>query len=338
MDEMIQQIQVIDSHTGGEPTRLIVSGGPDFAALLTRFAGPSIPESLQRVAAFLVENYEPLRRGIICEPRCSEHWVGAWLLPPIDPKNLCGVIFFNNVGYLGMCGHGTIGLMASLAFLDRVQPGQNFIETPVGVVETELLDSHQVRIGNVPSYLYRRQIEVPLANQQAIVGDLAWGGNWFFLTSDHSLSVEMSNIALLTQFSMAVQASMEANGITGPGGQRIDHVELFVAGRDGANSRSFVLCPGGAYDRSPCGTGTSAKLACLAAEGKLQPGEIWVQESVTGSRFYASYQWATNAEKLGEIAAGARAISPTVQGSAFVMGETTLVFDPRDLFVDGIPT
>lgn len=334
---MIQQIQVIDSHTGGEPTRLIVSGGPDFASLLSRFAGGSIPETLQRVVAYLEESHEPLRRGIICEPRCSEHWVGAWLLPPIDPQHLCGVIFFNNVGYLGMCGHGTIGLMASLAFLDRVQPGRYLIETAVGVVETELLDSHQVRIGNVPSYLYRRHVEVPLANRAPIVGDLAWGGNWFFLSSDHLLSVEMSNIAVLTQFSLAVQASMEANGITGPNGQRIDHVELFVAGRDGANSRSFVLCPGGAYDRSPCGTGTSAKLACLAAEGKLKPGEIWVQESVTGSRFHASYQWATNAGNCEGLAPGARAISPTVQGSAFVMGETTLVFDPRDLFVDGIP-
>lgn len=336
---MIQEIQVIDSHTGGEPTRLIVSGGPNFGQLLSPYPGRSIPETLQQVVAFLEHNHEPLRHGIICEPRCSEHWVGAWLLPPVDPQNLCGVIFFNNVGYLGMCGHGTIGLMASLTFLDRVQPGRYRIETPVGVVETELLDRNHVRIGNVPSYLYRRHVEVPLANRASIVGDLAWGGNWFFLTSDHSLAVEMSNLSELTRFALDVQASMEANGITGPEGQRIDHVELFVDGRDGANSRSFVLCPGGAYDRSPCGTGTSAKLACLAAEGKLQPGEIWVQESVTGSRFQASYQWCddTHRPNSGGTTSG-RPVSPTVQGSAFVMGETTLVFDPRDLFVNGIPS
>lgn len=334
---MIQQIQVIDSHTGGEPTRLVISGGPDFDQLTARFRASSAPETLQQVVAFLEQNLEPQRRGIICEPRCSEHWVGAWLLPPIDPKHLCGVIFFNNVGYLGMCGHGTIGLMASLAFLDRIQPGRYLVETPVGVVATELLDSHQVRIGNVPSYLYRQRVEVPLLNRKPITGDLAWGGNWFFLSSDHSLEVEMSNLAALTQFSLEIQGGMEANGICGPAGERIDHVELFVPGRDGANSRSFVLCPGGAYDRSPCGTGTSAKLACLAAEGKLQPGEVWVQESVTGSRFHASYQWATNTGVLEGLAPGARAIAPTVQGSAFVMGDTTLVFDPRDLFVDGIP-
>ncbi len=334
---MIQQIQVIDSHTGGEPTRLVVSGGPDFEQLIARFRTSSAVETLQQVVAFLEQNFEPLRRGIICEPRCSEHWVGAWLLPPVDPAHLCGVIFFNNVGYLGMCGHGTIGLMASLAFLGRTQPGRYLVETPVGVVATELLDSHQVRIGNVPSYLYRQHVEVPLSNRNPITGDLAWGGNWFFLSSDHSLEVEMSNLTALTQFSLEIQTGMEANGICGPEGERIDHVELFVPGRDGANSRSFVLCPGGAYDRSPCGTGTSAKLACLAAEGKLQPGEDWVQESVTGSRFHASYQWATNTGALAGLASGVRAVAPTVQGSAFVMGDTTLVFDPRDLFVDGIP-
>ncbi|MBL8891855.1 MAG: proline racemase family protein [Planctomycetaceae bacterium] len=335
---MIQEIQVIDSHTGGEPTRLIIAGGPDFAQLLSRFASSSIPKTLQQVVAYLEEHQDSLRRGIICEPRCSEHWVGAWLLPPVNPEHLCGVIFFNNVGYLGMCGHGTIGLMASLAFLNRVQPGRYLIETPVGVVETELLDGNHVRIGNVPSYLYRRHVDVPLPNRASVVGDLAWGGNWFFLTSDHSLAVEMHNLTELTRFAVEVQSSMEANGITGPNGQRVDHVELFVDGKDGANSRSFVLCPGGAYDRSPCGTGTSAKLACLAAEGKLQPGETWVQESVTGSRFQASYRWCEDsiAEQFAGAAPG-RLITPSVKGSAFVMGETTLVFDPRDLFVNGIP-
>jgi 4-hydroxyproline epimerase len=286
----------------------------------------------------LQRDYDELRRGIICEPRSSDHWVGAWLLPPVDPANLCGVIFFNNVGYLGMCGHGTLGLMASLAYLGRARPGQYGIETPVGVVRAELLDAYQTTIGNVPSYLYRAGVEVPLADRSPLIGDLAWGGNWFLLTEAPGLSLTLTNLPALMNLSTELQASMERHGITGPHGQRIDHVELFTPGQNGANSRNFVLCPGGAYDRSPCGTGTSAKVACLAAQGKLAPGQDWVQESITGSRFTASYQLLAAAEKppVG-CPAGVPAVRPSITGAAYVSGETTLVFDSQDPFRVGIP-
>jgi 4-hydroxyproline epimerase len=335
---MVQRLQVIDSHTGGEPTRLVLDGGPDFRQLLHEGTEADSAQRLQRVVQVLQRDHDNLRRGIICEPRSSEHWVGAWLLPPVDPANLCGVIFFNNVGYLGMCGHGTLGLMSSLAYLGRARPGHYGIETPVGVVRAELRDAYHTTIGNVPSYLYRTGVEVPLANRSSIVGDLAWGGNWFLLAEAPDQDLTLANLANLMRLSLDLQASMEERGITGPAGQRIDHVELFGAGGQGANSRNFVLCPGGAYDRSPCGTGTSAKVACLAAQGKLAPGQTWVQESITGSRFTASYQPLTTADRPpGGCPAGAVAVRPSITGSAYVCGETTLVFDSQDPFRVGIP-
>ncbi len=340
---MLERLRVIDSHTGGEPTRLVIDGGPDFQRLLTEgYAGPAedIAQRLRHVVRVLERDHEDLRRGIICEPRSSEHWVGAWLLPPVDPANLCGVIFFNNVGYLGMCGHGTLGLMASLAYLGRATVGTYGIETPVGVVQAELRDAHHTTIGNVPSFLYRSDVSVPLVDRAPVVGDLAWGGNWFFLAQAPAteLPLTLANLPELLRLTLELQSSMEAQGITGPQGERIDHVELFAAGGPGADSRNFVLCPGGAYDRSPCGTGTSAKVACLAAHGKLSPGQAWVQESIAGSRFTASYQPLTAAEKAPVgCPAGVLAVRPSITGSAHVCGETTLIFDPQDPFRAGIP-
>jgi 4-hydroxyproline epimerase len=332
-----QQIQVIDSHTGGEPTRLVMAGGPDFSRIAADFAGLTSAEALRQIAKLLQRDYDHLRRGLIGEPRCSEHWVGAWLLPAMDPNNLCGVIFFNNVGYLGMCGHGTMGLLASLAYAGRIRPGKFCIETPVGLVDAQLLDDHQVRIGNVPSFLYRRDVCVPIEGRNPVVGNLAWGGNWFFLAQETSLEVKLENVEALTRLAVQLQASMQQHQITGPGGQPIDHVELLAAGRDGANARNFVLCPGGAYDRSPCGTGTSAKVACLAAEGQLRPGELWIQESITGSRFSASYQLVEPPPSLPEgCSDGAIAVRPEITGWAYVSGKCDLVFEPRDPFRDGI--
>jgi 4-hydroxyproline epimerase len=340
---MRERLRVIDSHTGGEPTRLVVDGGPDFQRLLTEgYVGPAedAAERLRHVVRVLERDHEDLRRAIICEPRCSEHWVGAWLLPPVDPAHLCGVIFFNNVGYLGMCGHGTLGLMASLAYLGRVNAGRYAIETPVGVVQAEVLDAHHTTIGNVPSFLYRSDVAVPLGDRAPLVGDLAWGGNWFFLAQapPDVGPLNLANLPGLLRLTLELQSSMEAQGITGPQGERIDHVELFGAGEPGADSRNFVLCPGGAYDRSPCGTGTSAKVACLAVDGKLAAGQPWVQESVTGSRFTASYQPMSPADTAPVgCPPGGLAVRPSITGAAYVCGETDLIFDPQDPFRAGIP-
>ena len=232
------------------------------------------------------------------------------------------MIFFNNAGFLNMCGHGTIGLIASLAWLGRIQPGVHLIETPVGDVSATLHDDGSVSVQNVPARRWKKQIRVETAHGP-VIGDIAWGGNWFFLINDHPFAITPEHIPQLTAYAWAVREGLEAAGIRGDDGGVIDHIELF-ADDDTADSRNFVLCPGKAWDRSPCGTGTSAKLACLAQDGKLQPGEIWRQASIIGSQFTASYQRT------------AESIIPTIRGEAWVCGDNQLILNPDDPFCWGI--
>ena len=309
----MQKMGFVDSHTAGEPTRVVIDGGPDLG-------GGSVADQ----AARLRERHDWLRSAAVNEPRGSDVLVGALLCPPADPAASAGVIFFNNVGYLGMCGHGTIGLIATLAYLGRIGPGEHRVETPVGTVAATLHADGRVSVQNVPSYRHLRDVTVEVAGLGAVRGDVAWGGNWFFLADGHGLAVESGNIEALTEAAWSIRAALAAAGISGAGGAEIDHIELFGPGGAGADSRSFVLCPGKAYDRSPCGTGTSAKLACLAAAGKLAPGAEWVQESVIGSRFVASY-----ARRGDEII-------PTITGRAYVTGAGSLLIDPADPFRWGI--
>ena len=339
------RIPYLDSHTGGEPTRLIPSLPFDLGT-------GSVADKLST----LKKNHDDLRRTVLLEPRGSDVLVGAYLVPPADPTCQFGVIYFNNVGYLGMCGHGTIGLIASLAYLGKVEPGVIRVETPVGVVEATLhapslrgaSDSkrrsnlqareqeiasgkerprndeypNKVSVQNIPAYRHLTHIPVTV-DGKTIHGDVAWGGNWFFLVHDHGMDVNMSNLEALTDFSWRVREQLTANGITGANGAEIDHVELFASTPE-ADSKSFVLCPGKAYDRSPCGTGTSAKLACLYGDGKLQVGQIWKQQSVVGSIFEGSIQIQDNR------------IIPTITGEAWVMSEGTILVDERDPFGKGI--
>lgn len=309
----MKKISIIDSHTGGEPTRLIVDGGPDLGT------GP-LSERLARMRAA----HDHVRTGTVCEPRGSDVLVGALLCEPHAPGCAAGVIFFNNVGYLGMCGHGTIGLVVSLAHLGRIGVGRHRIDTPVGVVTAELHADGSVSIANVPAYRAHEDAGVDVPGYGTVRGDVAWGGNWFFLVERHSFDLAPANIPALTAFADAVMAALAAQGVTGTGGAPIDHVELF-APSDTADSRNFVLCPGKAYDRSPCGTGTSAKLACLAADGKLDEGAVWRQESIIGSVFEGSWR------RDGD------AIAPTIRGTAWVSAEATLLFDDADPFAWGIP-
>jgi len=307
-------VPVIDSHTGGEPTRVVISGGPDLGA----------GSMADRLARFR-EEHDAFRSAVVNEPRGSDVMVGALLCSPLEPSCAAGVIFFNNVGYLGMCGHGAIGLMTTLAHLGRIEPGSHRIETPVGVVSAQLHESGEVTIANVPSYRSARQVTVDVESYGPVTGDIAWGGNWFFLTNQHREELVLSNVERLRDLTWRIRQALVRNRITGNGGLEIDHIELFgPAARTGVDSRNFVLCPGRAYDRSPCGTGTSAKVACLAADGELREGEIWRQESIVGSIFEAGFRWD-----------GDRVL-PFVTGSAFVNAESTLILDPRDPFEMGI--
>ncbi len=307
----MQSIQIIDSHTGGEPTRLVLEGGPDLGE------GP-LEERLERFRT----QYDQWRSAIVNEPRGSDAMVGALLCKPHRPGCDAGVIFFNNVGYLGMCGHGTIGLVASLAHLGRLQPGGLQIDTPVGAVQVDLHDGGEITIASIPSYR-KASIVVDVPGIGPVAGEVAWGGNWFFLVEQHGQVIEVSRAEALTDFCWRVRQAVNAQGFP-----EVDHVELFVsAGSAGAHSRNFVLCPGKAYDRSPCGTGTSAKLACLAADGKLAAGQDWVQESLIGSQFTGRYRWLDRSK--GEIA-------PTITGRAHVMAQGALQLDPHDPFCWGI--
>ncbi len=308
----MKRIQVIDSHTGGEPTRLVVSGFPDLGS-------GSMAERKRRLAS----EHDDWRAAAVLEPRGSDVLVGALLCEPVDPDACAGVIFFNNTGYLGMCGHGTIGLVVSLAHMGRIGPGVHKIETPVGTVEATLHEDRSVSVRNVPSYRYRQNVELQVPGYGLVCGDIAWGGNWFFLMAEHGQRIAGDNVEALTAYTYAVQKALEDQGIHGEDGGLIDHIELF-ADDDKADSRNFVLCPGKAYDRSPCGTGTSAKLACLAADGKLQPGEIWRQASVIGSLFEGSYQW--QGDK----------VIPTIRGRAHISAEATLLLEQDDPFAWGI--
>ncbi len=310
----LQKIRIIDSHTGGEPTRLVVSGGPDLGT-------GSLAERLERFR----NEHDDFRSAVVNEPRGSDVMVGALLCEPTDRSSVAGVIFFNNVGYLGMCGHGTIGLVATLEYMGRIRPGEHRIDTPVGAVTAMLHGNGEVSVNNVASYRKAQNVTLDVPGHGAVTGDVAWGGNWFFLVSDHNRQLTLANVEELTNFTWAIRLALRAKGITGDDGKEIDHVELFAASQlTGVDSKNFVLCPGKAYDRSPCGTGTSARLACLYADGKIREGQIWRQESIVGTVFE------------GSIKVRDGKVYPSVRGSAFVNADAELVLDPRDPFCMGI--
>jgi 4-hydroxyproline epimerase len=313
-DSDMQRIQILDSHTGGEPTRLVVGGFPDLGT-----------GSMAERRALLASQHDAWRAATVLEPRGNDVIVGALLCAPQDPANAAGVVFFNNTGYLGMCGHGTMGLVASLAYLGRIQPGEHGIETPVGTVMTTLHEDGSVSVRNVPAYRLHHGLSLEVPGIGTVTGDVAWGGNWFFLMSAHGQRVTSDNLQALTAYTSAVQQALKDQGIRGDNGGEIDHIELFADDKV-ADSRNFVLCPGGAYDRSPCGTGTSAKLACLAADGKLQPGQVWRQASIIGSSFEARY----------EPDATPGRIIPTLRGTAHMSAEATLLIAQDDPFAWGI--
>ena len=328
----MKHIQVIDSHTGGEPTRLVIDGFPNLG-----------DGSMAQRQHILATQHDAWRKAVMLEPRGNDVLVGALLCAPVSPDAVAGVIFFNNAGYLGMCGHGTIGLVASLAYLGKIKPGVHTIETSVGSVTATLHADGSVSVRNIPAYRHAQRVAVDVPGYGTVFGDVAWGGNWFFLIDEHGLTISSQQIPALTAYCAAVKDALAAQGITGADAATIDHIELFASDHESnrvesnrvelnstaanitrAHSRNFVLCPGNAYDRSPCGTGTSAKIACLAADGLLAPGAIYRQASVIGSQFEASY-----------VIDGTQII-PTIRGQAYMSAHSTLLLDPTDPFVWGI--
>ncbi|HEY2881949.1 MAG TPA: proline racemase family protein [Pirellulales bacterium] len=306
------RISIVDSHTAGEPTRVVVEGAP-------KLGGGSVADQLK----VLKTEHDWLRTATILEPRGSDVIVGAVLTPPSDSSCVAGVIFYNNVGYLGMCGHGTIGVIKTLAHLGRIKPGTQRLETPVGVVSTTLYEDGSVSLANVPSYRKVKQATVEAFGIGPITGDVVWSGNWFFIVDAGQRKIGLDRVAELTEVCWKIRRAVNKQGYPD-----IDHVELYgPPANPEANSQNFVHCPGGAYDRSPCGTGTSAKMACLAADGKLAEGQKWIQESIVGTCFTGSYRWLDREKGV---------IEPTIRGVAYVNAETTMVIDRDDPFRFGL--
>ena len=311
----IRRVRVVDSHTEGEPTRVVVAGGPDLGS------GP-LSDRRDRFR----DRHDAFRRALVTEPRGSEAMVGALLCTPHEPASSTGVVFFNNAGYLGMCGHGTIGVVATLAHLGRLGPGRSAVDTPVGSVPTELREDGAVTFWNVPSYRSRARVPLEVPGFGPVVGDVAWGGNWFFLIDGGPFPLRLGNVDSLTSYCRAVRTALVRDGVTGDGGAEIDHIEVSGPPERSENSgRNFVLCPGGAYDRSPCGTGTSAKMACLVADGRLAEGAPWRQEGILGGVFEG------RADRLPS------GIRPRITGTAHLTAETDLLLDERDPLCYGVP-
>ena len=312
---VIRQVKVIDTHTGGEPTRLVLSGGPDLGN------GP-----LSERRRIFRDEYDGFRNAVVGEPRGSDVFVGGILVKPVDHTATAGIVFFNNVGVLQMCGHGTIGLIASLLYLGRIQHGQHIIETPAGNIKAWLHEDGRVTITNVPSFRYRSNVVLDIPGEALVIGDIAWGGNWFFIVNEHEENISFQNIDRLSYLARTIREKLLHDGVTGIDGAQIDHVELFAKGSGEVDGKNFVLCPVDAYDRSPCGTGTSAKVACLIADNKLKEGVIWRQQSIVGSVF----------EVIGRR--DKDNVITEITGEAFVNSEATLLLDSRDPFQMGIVT
>lgn len=310
-----RQIEVIDSHTAGEPTRVVTRGWPE-----------PVGSTMQERKEYLRQNHDDLRRAVVCEPRGHDAMVGALLTPPVNPGSLSGLIFFNDVGYLGMCGHALIGSVETLRFMGVLKEDRVQLDTPPGTVAAEIEADGAIVCRGVPSYLFRESVTVEVPGLGRVTGDVGYGGNWFFLVESYDGALSMNRIDDLMRDTKAIRRALEGAGIVGPAGERIDHIELYGEPKDGsAHGKNFVLCPGNAYDRSPCGTGTSAKMAVLHAKGQLAVGAKWVQESITGSLFEG------HLEKRDDH------VIPVIRSKAFVVSRATLSFDPEDPFACGIP-
>jgi len=302
------EIEVIDSHTGGEPTRVVVGGWP-------QPAGATMEERLES----LRREADHLRAAVVNEPRGHEAIVGALLTPPVEPASEAGVVFFNNASWLGMCGHGTIGLVRTLEHMGRIGAGRLCFDTPVGPVPAELHENGEVTVQNVPAYTHQLDVEVDVPTIGRVTGDIAWGGNWFFMAHLDRYEIALSNLTELLAVTQAIRSALLETGLMPTDERESIHIELYGAPtRDDADSKNFVLCPGCEYDRSPCGTGTSAKMAVLYDRGKFAIGDLWRQESITGSLFTC---WLT--EEDG-------ALIPHIRGEAHVTGRSTLLFAAED--------
>jgi 4-hydroxyproline epimerase len=314
-----RHVRVIDSHTIGEPTRLVL----DDAFLHGLDLGTGSVRSRRDVFR---SRYDHLRRALVADPRGVEAMVGVILVPPSDPTCDFGALYCNRVGYLDMCGHATIGLAVSLGHIGRIKPGAFRLETPAGIVGVEWHGGSEASIQSVSPRRIHRMLSIACRDGTTVNGDVATSGLWFFICRDHGIPVVPDAIPRLLEKAWMIRRSLEAAGITGDAGEPIDHIVLMGQALDPANSaRNFVLCPDGAFDRSPCGTATSALVGCLYEDGHLDEGAAWRQESILGGLYESSIR------RQGGV------LIPTVRGRAWITAEATLHFAEDDPYRTGLP-
>jgi 4-hydroxyproline epimerase len=312
MGTSLRMMRVIDSHTAAQPTRVIVDGAPDLGT-------GSLAERRDRFRS----HFDRFRTAVVGEPRGSDTLVGAILCKASDPSCAEGVILFDSAGYLDMSVHGMMGLAVTLDYIGRMGIGEERIETPAGAVTIGLHQNGDVTVRNVPSYRFQKDVSVTV-DGTTFVGDVAWGGSWTFLVSDFREELSVVRADRLTEVARSIRRALARNRITGSGDEEITDIALFgPAQRRDANSRNFVLRSGKTYRRSPSGTATSAKLACLHEDGKLAEGQTWRQESIIGTVF----------EGTVKVIDGKT--YPTIRSQAHLIAESVLIVDERDPYCWG---
>jgi 4-hydroxyproline epimerase len=317
-DGLPPRLRVIDSHTIGEPTRVVID--ESLVAGLDLGMG-SVRERRDRFR----DRYDHVRSALVGDPRGTNAMVGVILVPPADPSCRFGAFCVNRVGYLDMCGHATIGLAVTLGSQRIIEPGSFRLETPAGVVGVMWHGGGAASFECVPPRRIAKGLALACDDGSRVTGDVATSGLWFFICRDHGLAVEPAAIPALTERAWSIRRALEARGITGDGGEVIDHVVLLGPPHEpGNDGRAFVLCPDGAFDRSPCGTGTSALVGCLLDDGILAEGRTWRQESVLGGVYEARIR-----REQGVAV-------PTVRGRAWLTAETTLHFAADDPYRIGL--
>lgn len=324
--------QTIDTHTGGEPTRTVVGGVPIIPG-----------NTMQEKYVYMQNNNDWMRKVLSLEPRGNDVMSGAFLTPPCSPEADIGVLYFETGGWLPMCGHDTIGVATALVetgMVEVTEPITNIVlDTPSGIVRVsvEVEDGYakKVTFVNAPAFVVGRDYIVNLPEFGDVKFDVAYGGNMYALLSAESMGLEIipeKSKEIIAKGVLLRDCINEQLTIKHPFLSFIDkvtHVEFYApSNTPGVSARNAVLVTGAAIDRSPCGTGTSAKMALLYANGELAIGEPFIHESIIGSLFHCRILEETTIE-------GIPSIIPEIAGQAYITGMSTFMIDPNDPYPEG---
>jgi len=322
-----KSIHAIDSHTMGESTRIIISGMPIIP-------GKTMAEKKE----YLEKNLDYLRTAVMHEPRGHKDMFGSIITSTTSPEADLGIIFMDGGGYLNMCGHGSIGaatVAVETGMVEVHEPITNIVlEAPAGLVKAQVKVEHgkakEVSVVNVPSFLYKRDLQVEVPDIGKVTFDISFGGSFFALVKDSELKVQIEpkNANIISERAMKlrdiINKEIKVQHPTQPHIKTVDLVEVYGDPKSqDANYQNVVIFGSGQVDRSPCGTGTCAKMAALYAKGELKINEVFVYESIINTKFKGRVLEET---LVGEF----KAIIPEITGSAFITGFNHFVIDEDD--------